>query len=278
MSPHRSARRLGGMEIAQLSGPLGAEVWGLDLARGLDQNALAEVRAALAVHKVLAFRDQELTPEQHVALTERLGGALRLPFIAPLAAHPEIIAVLKEAEERDISTFGGTWHSDFTFLEAPPSYTLLYALEAPQFGGDTAFANQILAYQELSTGMRELLDELHAVHSAAGLAALYGESAKEAPHATHPVVRTHDETGERALYVCRAFTERFTDWTREESRSVLNYLYSHTTRPEVQARHNWQAGDLVMWDNRCLLHYAVHDHGDDARVIHRTQVAGPVPV
>ncbi len=122
-----------------------------------------------------------------------------------------------------------------------------------------------------------MVDGQRAVHSAAGLAALYGADQGEAPRAEHPVVRTHDESGERALYVCRAFTDRFVGWRREESQSLLEYLYQHSVRPEFQARHHWRAGDLVMWDNRCLLHFAVHDHGDEPRVIHRVQVAGPRP-
>ena len=261
------------MQVRRLSAPLGAIVEDLDV-REIDEALWHELNALFCEHHVLIFPSQNLRPEDQMAFANRWGELVRHPYAA-LADYPEIIELKNRGKRKDVNQH---WHSDMTYNSQPPKLTLLYALEAPQFGGDTAFANQILAYRELSTGMRELLDELHAVHSAAGLAALYGESAKEAPHATHPVVRTHDETGERALYVCRAFTERFTDWTREESRSVLTYLYSHATRPEFQARHNWQAGDLVMWDNRCLLHYAVHDHGDDARVIHRTQVAGPVPV
>jgi len=155
---------------------------------------------------------------------------------------------------------------------------MLYALEAPGLGGDTAFANQELAYEALSRGLRNVVDGLRAVHSAEGLASTYGENPRDAPRAEHPVVRTHDETGRRSLYVCRAFTRRFVDWSREESAPLLEYLYQHSVRPEFQARHTWQAGDVVMWDNRCLVHFAVHDHGDEPRVIHRVQVAGPIPL
>jgi taurine dioxygenase len=165
-----------------------------------------------------------------------------------------------------------------TYDPAPPKLTMLYALEAPAIGGETAFANQILAYQELSIGMKALVDSLIAKHSAKDLARLYGQDPEQASEAEHPAVRTHDETGERALYVCRAFTRQFRDWSRQESKVLLDYLYEHCVRPEYQARHQWQAGDLVMWDNRCLLHYAVHDHGDNPRLIHRLQVRGVAPV
>jgi taurine dioxygenase len=165
-----------------------------------------------------------------------------------------------------------------TYDPAPPKLTMLYALEAPAIGGETAFANQVLAYKELSVGMKALVDSLIAKHSARDLARLYGQDPDQASEADHPVVRTHDESGERALYVCRAFTRQFRDWSRQESKVLLDYLYEHCVRPEYQARHQWQAGDLVMWDNRCLLHYAVHDHGDNHRLIHRLQVRGVAPV
>ena len=126
--------------------------------------------------------------------------------------------------------------------------------------------------------MKALVDSLIAKHSARDLARLYGQDPDQASEADHPVVRTHDESGERALYVCRAFTRQFRDWSRQESKVLLDYLYEHCVRPEYQARHQWQAGDLVMWDNRCLLHYAVHDHGDNPRLIHRLQVRGVAPV
>ncbi len=279
------------MEIAPLSGPLGAEVWGLDLARDLDENALAEVRAALAGHKVLAFRDQELTPEQHVALTGRLGGVLRLPFIAPLAEHPEIIAVLKEAQERDISTFGGTWHSDFTFLEAPPSYTLLYALEVPPDGGDTIWADMEFAYATLSDGMKALLHGLRAIHSgrphgtrgpppgqrvSTSVRMARNEPAADAEVA-HPVVRRHPETGASALFVNPVYVSRFEDMTEAESRPLLDILQAQATRAEMTCRLSWRPGTLAIWDNRCTQHLAVNDYDGHRRLLHRTTVAGERP-
>ena len=155
---------------------------------------------------------------------------------------------------------------------------MLYALEVPELGGDTAFANQELAYNDLSRGLKDVLRGLFALHSAAGLAGTYGADADAAPQSEHPVVRVHDETGRRALYVCRAFTRGLRGWTSEESRSLLEYLFMHSVREEYQARHAWRPGDLVMWDNRSILHFAVHDHGDDPRVIHRVQVEGLEPV
>jgi len=280
------------MEVLPLSGPLGAEVWGVDLARGLDEGALGEVRAALAEHKVLAFRDQELTPAQHIALTERLGPVLRVPFVAPLPGHPEIIAVLKEAEERDIATFGGTWHSDFSFLEEPPSYTLLYALEVPPEGGDTIWADMENAYAALSDGMKELLAGLRAIHS--GLP--YGtrhppptdlrvsasvEMARNDPAAdtevAHPAVRRHPETGAPALFVNPVYVSRFEDMTEAESRPLLDTLQAQATRAEMTCRLSWRPGTLAIWDNRCTQHLAVNDYDGHRRLLHRTTVAGERP-
>ena len=279
------------MEIRRLSGPLGAEVWGLELARGLDEIALAEVRAALAEHKVLAFRDQDLTPAQQIALTERLGGVLRLPFIEPLAEHPEIIAVLKQAEERDISTFGGTWHTDFSFLAAPPSYTLLYALELPPQGGDTIWADMTRAYATLTAGMKALLRDLRAIHSgrphgtrgpppglrvSSSVKMTRNDPAADA-EIVHPVVRRHPDTGEAALFVNPVYVARFEDMTEAESRPLIDTLQSHATQTEMTCRLSWSPGTLAIWDNRCTQHLAVNDYDGYRRLLHRTTVVGERP-
>jgi taurine dioxygenase len=280
------------MEIRRLSGPLGAEVWGLDLGRDLDEDMLAELRSAIAVHKVLAFRDQDLTPAQQIALTERLGGALRLPFIEALPEHPEIIAVLKKADERDIATFGGTWHSDFTFLPTPPSYTLLYALELPPRGGDTIWADMTLAYAMLSDGMKALLRGLRAVHSglphgtqgppsdlrvSTSIKLARNDPAADA-EVLHPVVRRHPETGAAALYVNPVYVSRFEDMTLAESRALLDTLQAQATRPEMTCRLTWSPGTLTIWDNRCTQHLAINDYDGHRRLLHRTTVVGERPL
>jgi taurine dioxygenase len=260
------------MKVRRLSAPLGAIVEDLDV-RSVDDATWQTLNELFSEHHVLVFPGQDLSPEEHMAFGRRWGELVRHPY-AGLESFPEIIELSNPGKRRDVNQH---WHSDMTYNECPPKLTMLYALEAPEFGGDTAFANQHLAYDALSDGMRELVDGLQAIHSAEGLAGIYGEDPKAAPRATHPVVRTHDENGRRALYVCRAFTQRFVNWTREESRSVLDYLYQHSVRPEFQARQQWRPGDLAMWDNRSVLHFAVHDHGDEPRLIHRLQVAGPRP-
>jgi taurine dioxygenase len=260
------------MQVERLAAPLGAIVEGLDLP-SIDDAVFAELENLFLSHHVLVFPDQELSPEQHMAFGQRWGALIRHPYSA-LPDYPELIELTNHGKKGDVNQH---WHSDMTYNAEPPKLTMLYALEAPELGGDTAFSNQILAYEALSDGMKNMLDGLVAMHSAEGLAALYGADQSEAPRAEHPVVRTHDESANKALYVCKAFTRRFVEWSREESASVLDFLYKHSIREEFQARHHWRPGDLVMWDNRSMLHFAVHDHGDDPRVIHRLQVAGVRP-
>lgn len=260
------------MHVQRLSAPLGAVVSELDV-KTLDEAQWQQINTLFCQHHVLVFPEQTLDPDQQIAFAGRWGELVAHPYAA-LEGYPTIIELENQGKSRDVNQH---WHSDMTFNSSPPKLTMLYALQAPEIGGETAFSNQVLAYVELSDGLKTVVDGLQAHHSAKGLARLYGQNEQEAPRALHPVVRTHDESGDRALYVCKAFTQRFEGWSREESESLLEYLFKHATRPEFQARHQWRGGDLVMWDNRSVQHYAVHDHGDDARVIHRCQVEGAEP-
>ena len=185
--------------------------------------------------------------------------------------YPTLIELKNHGKRVDVNQH---WHSDMTYNVKPPKLTMLYALEAPEFGGETAFANQILAYKELSEGFKEIIDGLVAFHTAGGLAQIYGEKSEKAPSAEHPLVRIHDENKQKGLYACRAFTKKIVGWSGQESKAMLEFLFEHSVRLEYQARHRYRPGDLVMWDNRCLLHYAVHDHGDEPRVLRRLQVVG----
>ncbi len=260
------------MEIEKTGAPAGAMVRDVDV-RSLDEAGWETIRQAFLTYHVLAFPGQDLTPADQMAFARRWGELVRHPY-AGMQDFPEIIELKNHGKRKDVNQH---WHSDMTYNVRPPKLTMLYALEAPSIGGDTAFANQVLAFEELSSGLKAVLAGLVAEHTAAGLAALYKADASEAPRAEHPVVRHHDETGEAALYVCRAFTRKFIGWSRQESNALLEFLFEHSVRPEFQMRHRWRAGDLVMWDNRCMLHYAVHDHADEPRVIHRVQVEGQVP-
>ena len=279
------------MLVRPLAPACGAEVFGLDLANP-PSDAMRRVAEALARHAVLFFRDQRLSPEQQLEVTRRFGDILRVPYIQHLEAYPDMIAVLKEADERGISTFGGTWHSDFSFLDVPPSLTLLYALELPALGGDTLWASQYAAYDALSPGLRRLLDPLRAVQSAwphgtrgpgpgtavsRSIGMVRNDPAADREIA-QPVVRVHPVTGRRALFVNPVYTERFEDMTVDESRPMLQYLFGHATRPEFTCRLRWAPGTLALWDNRCLLHLAINDYDGSRRLLHRTTVAGERPV
>ncbi len=261
------------MELQRFAAPLGARVTGLDV-RDTDEATWQQLNQWFCQHKVLVFPNQSLDASTQMQFAQRWGELVRHPY-AGMPDFPEVIELKNYGKRRDINQH---WHSDMTYNEAPPKLTMLYAHETPEVGGDTAFANQELAYDGLSAGLREVVSGLKAVHTAQGLAKRYKADSEAAPSAEHPVIRTHDETGAKALHVCRAFTEGFVGWKKHESQALLNLLFEQSVRPEYQARHQWQVGDLVMWDNRSLLHFAIHDHGDEPRTIHRVQVAGPIPL
>jgi taurine dioxygenase len=279
------------LDLTPISPDLGAVVDGLDLSSPLEPAKVEAIKTALVDRGVLAIRGQRLTPERLVEVSAAFGPLLRVPYVEPMPGHPDIIAVLKEADETRISVFGGDWHSDFSFLECPPFATLLYALEVPPAGGDTLWADMRLAYEALTPAYRALLDPLNAMHSGH----VYGAERQPLDIATsrsikisrmnpeadeeraHPVVRRQPETDRRALFVNRIYTTRFADMTEEESRPLLDFLYEHATRPEFCCRWTWQAGDLLMWDNRAVMHYAVNDYDGHRRLLHRTMVEGEAP-
>jgi taurine dioxygenase len=280
------------LEVRPLAGALGAKIGGLDLSLELDDRQVAEIRRAFLDHLVIFFHDQTLTPQQHKAFTARFGALSRVPYVKALDEHPEIIAVLKEADEQKISIFGGAWHSDFSFLEEPPLGSVLYALEVPPYGGDTLWANMYAAYDALSDGMKRLLDGLVALHSGS----IYGVDgvpkdlrtsrsiaiSRSNPEAdverAHPAVRVHPETGRKALFVNPIYTKRFAGMTVEESKPLLDFLYGHATRPEFTCRFRWRQRSLALWDNRCAMHYAINDYDGQRRLMHRTTIAGDRPV
>jgi taurine dioxygenase len=274
-----------------MAGALGADIDGVDLA-SLDDAGLADIKRAFADYLVLQFHDQKLTPEQHVILTKRFGPTSRSPYIKHMDEHPDIIAVLKEADEAKISTFGNAWHSDFSFLEEPPLGSLLYAREVPSHGGDTLFANMYLAYEALSDGMKRMLDPLNAIHTGKpyGVGGVSAElkvsrsigiernRAEADREVAHPIVRLHPVTGRKALFVNSIYTTRIEGMTVEESRPLLDFLFDHAIRPEFTCRLRWRTHDLALWDNRCAMHYAVNDYDGQRRLMHRTTVAGERPM
>lgn len=273
------------LEIRPIAGALGAEIGGIDLTEEPDRETSSAIRRAWLDHLVIVLRGQHLTPEQFLAFARRFGEVVEYPFIKGIDGFPEITPVVKLEHER--ANFGGLWHTDTAYLECPPMGTMLIAREVPPFGGDTLFANMYLAYEALSAGMRRLLDGLVAVNSSAKADVTktredrVRDGAKaDAKHeyvATHPVVRTHPETGKKALYVNGGHTVRLQDMTEAESGPLLQYLFAHQQRPEFTCRFRWEVGSIAFWDNRCTQHNPINDYHGHRRVMHRVTLAGDRP-
>ena len=271
------------IRVRPLSPALGAVVLGVDLAR-LDDAEFAEIRQAFIDHQVLFFRDQGLSPDALLGFAERFGPLADYPFAAGLADFPRITEIVKEPHQT--SAFGGMWHSDTTYLAEPPMATLLYAVETPEAGGDTLFADLYAALEGLSPGLRSFLRDLTVVNTSdLHRAALRGDhlrsgsmAAKSATpaalEARHPVIRRHPQTGREVLNVNPAHSRQFADWTLEESRPLLAFLFDQATRPELTCRFRWRPGSLAVWDNRCTWHRAINDTGGRRRVMRRVSIQG----
>jgi taurine dioxygenase len=271
------------IEVVPIAGAIGAEVRGIDAARPLDDAVIGELRRAFLAHCVVFLRDQKLTPQALLDFAGRFGEPMAYPQLKGLPECPLVTPVVKLEHERH--NFGGVWHTDTSYLERPPMASMLYALELPPYGGDTLFANQYAAYEALSEGLRRTLDGLTGINSStkAEVTRSREDRLREAgvEHkaliGTHPVVRTHPETGRKSLYVNAGHTVRFEGWTEEESKPLLEYLFAHQVRPERTCRFRWTAGALAFWDNRCALHNPINDYHGFRRVMHRVTIAGDTP-
>ena len=277
------------MIIEPLAGALGAEVRGIALSNLEDDNAWKAIQRAFLQYSVLAFRDQEFQPADLMRVGARFGEPCFYPFVTGLDDYPYIFEVVKE--EHETVNFGGNWHSDTTYLKQPPLGTLLYALETPARGGDTLFTSTYAAYDALSEGMRALLDRLvgvnsaslkytggrRKIHSTIGGMKVHDTETAEEYEAEHPAVRTHPDTGRKALYVSRSHTIRFKDMSEEESRPLIEFLQAHQTRPEFTCRVRWWPGTLTIWDNRCTQHSAVNDYHGQRRRMQRLTFGAQTP-
>lgn len=279
-------------KIRRLAGAGGAELTGANLGPDADEAVWRQLQAALDEFLVVTLPDQPLDDLGLVHVASRLGSLGTEPFVDGESTHPNVVAVVKEADETKRFNFGGSWHSDWSFLPAPPSYTLLHARETPPVGGDTWFANQQLAYESLSPVLQDLLTGLRAVHSGRrtlGPQSLlsdpnYLRSMKVRPgpaayaEQVHPAVRLHSPSRRPALYLNPVYTLRFEGMTEPESTPLLNFLQQHSVRPEFVIRVSWQPGRLTIWDNRALQHLAVNDYDGYRRDMRRVTVAGEVPI
>ncbi len=272
------------IEVAPIAGALGAEIRGVYLATDLPESTVAEIRRAWLEHLVVFFRDQTLGNDELMAFAKRIGEPVEYPFVKGIEDYPEIIAITKLPHET--VNFGGVWHSDTAYLERPPMGTLLIAREVPPHGGDTMWSSMYAAYDTLSPGLQHMLDGVRAVNSSAlaDVSKTREDRIRDSGYddnveyvAEHPVVRTHPETGRKALYVNPAHTARFVDWTDDESRGLLQHLFQHAMRPEFTCRFRWQVGSLAMWDNRCTWHNPINDYHGYQRVMNRITLAGDVP-
>ena len=266
----------------------GATIIGVQLNQSLSDDLIAEIRARWLEYKVIAFPGQQLTPAQLVGFSEQFGEIGEDPFFGHIDEHPQVAAIQRNADETT-SIFAEVFHSDWSFMPVPPAATALYGITIPPVGGDTLFADQVAAYEQMPDDLRGRVEGLTAIHSAAlGYApdGAYGDadqkqgrsmkilpSERALQTCEHPLVRTHHETGKRALFSSAAYIKGFVGLDKEESDALLMELYAHQSQPEFVYAHRWQPGMLVMWDNRSVLHAATGGYDGYDRLLHRTTIS-----
>ena len=273
------------VRIKPVTPAIGAEISGIDLSTDLSDLVIRQIRDAFLKHLVLFFRDQNLTPSELVRFSKCFGEIGYYPFVEGMEAQPEVVEV--EKKENETINFGGLWHTDTSYLEIPPMGSVLYAVEVPETGGDTLFSNMYLAYDSLSLGMKELLSGLRGVNSSekpdAAVTRVNRMTDKPKDHeavtttSVHPIVRTHPETGRKALYCSNAHTLFLEGLTPEESSPILSYLYGIQQREEFSCRLRWAPGTLAFWDNRASQHNALNDYHGSRRVMRRVTLKGDIP-
>ena len=268
------------IDVRPLTPTIGAEIFGVDLGGEISNQQHDAIHEALMRHVVIFFRDQKMTPEQHKAFGRRFG-KLHLHPASPnlLEGHLEILLI--QANEKSKRVAGEVWHSDVSCDPEPPMGSILYMHETPaNGGGDTMFANMYTAFETLSAPMQRFLEGLNAVHDGEHVyRGRYGwnDSGKTYPRSVHPVVRTHPETGRKALFVNRGFTTAIEGLNRDESDALLEMLYDHAETPEYQCRFKWQPGSVAFWDNRAAMHHAMWDYFPHSRRAHRVTICGDKP-
>lgn len=278
------------LDATPIAGALGAEISGPDLSQDFDDAVLAEIRAALLEHQVIFFRDQKLTPQRQLAFAKRWGDIHLHPFMPGMDELPEILKIVKSPADK--TNFGGSWHTDQMFSPKPAMGTMLYAVAVPSAGGDTLFASQYLAYEALSPGMQRMLADVRVIARGDHFKGHDGKSRKDffadklsmkvqdpgdvQTVSRHPLIRTHPETGRKALYI-GGHVQQLADMTEAESTPLIDFLMSHATRPEFTCRFQWQPGSMAFWDNRCVQHFAINDYPAETRIMHRVTICGDTP-
>ena len=279
------------LEAVPFGGALGAEIRGVDLTKPITKEIFADIHQAWLDHQVICFRNQDITPEQHIRFAKKVGGIHIHPFMTPMKDYPEILEVIKL--ENDDRNFGNLWHTDQSFMPSPAKGTMLFARDVPPYGGDTQYSNMYLAYEALSSGMKELIADLKVENTGNKNKTRGGQDKmdrykghsslkpREAPKGLkttnfHPLVRTHPETGRKSLYIS-SHTQGFKDFAFEEALPLINFLRKHIQKPEFTCRLRWEKGTLALWDNRCVMHYAFNDYHGFRRVMHRITIKGDKP-
>lgn len=267
-------------DIRPVSGAIGAEILGIDLSQPLAADDRALIRDTLAQRGVVFFRDQDLTPDQHIAFARQFSTINVNRFFAHHPDHPEIAMVTKEPDQT--RNIGGGWHTDHSYDVEPALGSVLYAREVPRRGGDTIFSSMYAAYDALSDGLKHTLEGLRADHSSRhafgvvreGMEGRIGNPELATQDAVHPIVITHPDSGRKALYVNPSFTIGIHGWTKAKSAGLLDFLYRHAQRPEFTCRFNWRVGSIAFWDNRSTWHLALNDYHGQRREMHRITLNG----
>jgi len=269
-----------------VSREIGAEISGVDIASGVSDEQLSELKQAYSDYGVIFLRDQDISPDQHIAFAERWGEININRFFRPVETHPQIAEVRKEPHQK--VNIGAAWHTDHSYDEIPAMGSILYAREVPSLGGDTLFSSMYAAYEALSDGMKKMLAGLRAEHSSRqsfGEQAYVGKDMEDVggrlgnieaatQDAVHPVIIRHPLSGRPALYVNGEFTVKFEGWTRAESQPLLDFLYQHARLNEFTCRFHWLKGSMAIWDNRATHHCAMNDYQGELRLMHRITIEG----
>lgn len=271
------------INVKPLSGNIGAEIDGVNLKK-ISKEQFKEIKIVFGKYGVIFFRNQNLSPEEEIIFAELWGEININRFFTNLEGYPKIALVSKEPDQK--KNIGGAWHTDHTYDLEPAMGSILFAHQVPKKGGDTLFSSMYAAYETLSDGLKDTLKNMYGRHSSRHV---FGTSRAERnddtvgriinsdkakQDAIHPVVITHPQTGKKALFVNPTFTLGFDGWSDEESKPLLNYLYSHATKPEFTCRFKWEEGSIAFWDNRSTWHLAVNDYHGQRRLMHRITING----
>lgn len=271
------------INVKPISGYVGAEIDGINLKK-MSKDQFEEIKIAFGEYGVIFFRDQNLSPQEEINFAEHWGKININRFFSNLEGYPKIALVAKEPNQK--KNIGGAWHTDHTYDLEPAMGSILFAHQVPKNGGDTMFSSMYAAYESLSEGLKDTLKNLYGRHSSTHV---FGKSRAERnddtvgriinsdkanQDAIHPAVITHPQTGRKALFVNPTFTLGFEGWSDEESKSLLQYLYLHATKPEFTCRFKWEEGSIAFWDNRSTWHLAVNDYHGERRLMHRITIDG----